>query len=435
MNTKNKTEEAKALIAKICDKYSDGNFIFRGTTKIFSGGDKRVRSSLYHWAQKKKAINKHHKPPKIEEEIVKEARKHFPDRASNIEILTDIRHFSGKVNLIDFTRSLYVALFFACNSAFDEDSEIIVVNTKQLPRMTDIKYDNSDDEGMMGIIEPATTQASQLRVVAQDSIFVYFVDGYVGKSHFENKKIPKGLKKGILDFIKKFSNIDQDTVYNDLIGFIDNGRSYATDSIRFYQGNAKYYLGKYEDAIEGYSEAIELSPKIANAYNNRGNAKSALGDYKEAIKDYNKELELNPQFAGAYYNRGTANSSLEKHKEAIKDFDKAIALNPKYADAYHNRGTAKSSLGEYQEAINDFDKAITLNPQNAEAYNNRGLSKSRLGKDEEAIKDYDQAIEIDPQFAGAYHNRGVSKGKLGDMAGVEADLVKHNELEKQQKGK
>ena len=363
MSTKNKTETAQSLIAKICDEYGKGDFIFRGIPEIFSGEFDGVSSSLYRWAKKKKVINKRHKPPKIEEDIIEQARKYFPDKTSNIEILTDIRHSGGKVNLIDFTRNIYMALFFACNGDFDEDGEIIILNEKQLPRMTDIEYDNPDDEGMMGIIEPATTQASQLRVVAQDSIFVYFVDGYVGKSHFENKKIPKGLKNGILDFIKKFSNIDQDTVYNDLIGFIDNGRSYATDSIRFYQGNAKYYLGKYEDAIEGYSEAIELSPKIANAYNNRGNAKSALGDYKEAIKDYNKELELNPQFAGAYYNRGNAKSALGDYKEAIKDFDKAIALNPKYADAYHNRGVAKEELEDTAGAKEDLAKAKELKNQ------------------------------------------------------------------------
>ena len=145
MSTKNKTEAAKVLIAEICNKYSEGNFIFRGTPEIFSGKPTGVNSSIYRWAKKKKAISEHHKPPQIEKEIVEKVRRLFPDKTSNIEILTDIRHYGGKVNLIDFTRSLYVALFFACNG-------------------------NLNDEGMMGIIEPAKTQATQLRVVAQDSI-------------------------------------------------------------------------------------------------------------------------------------------------------------------------------------------------------------------------------------------------------------------------
>ncbi len=432
MSSEKTAEAAKDLIAKICDEYSDGNFIFRGTKEIFGGGDKRVRSSLYHWAQKEKAINKHHKPPKIEKEIVEKARRLFPDKTSNIEILTDLRHYGGKVNLIDFTRNVYMALFFACDGRFNKDGEIIILDTKQLSLMKDIEYDNLKDEGM---IEPAKTQASQLRVAAQDSIFVYFVEGYIGKSNFKNEKIPKELKENILDFVRKFSNIEQDTVYNDLIGFIDNEKNYDTADSLFYQGNAQSSSEEYEKAMECYTKAIELNPQLAEAYNNRGFAKYSLQEYKEAIKDFTKTIELSPQSAIAYNNRGLSKSSLGKHTEAIKDLNNAIELGPQYTEAYNNRGVAQSSLGKYTEAIQDFNNAIELNPKFAVAYNNRGVAQSSLGKYTEAIQDFNQAIEIDPQYADAYNNRGLSKEELGDTAGAEADLAKAKELEEQQKKK
>ncbi len=466
MSTKNNTEAAKILIAEICNKYSEGSFIFRGTTRIFSGKPDGVSSSLYRWAKKKKAITKRHKPPKIEKEIVDKAKRLFPDQASNIEILTDMRHYGGKVNLIDFTRSLYAALFFACNGDVDEDGEIIVVDTEQLSLIKDIEYNNLKDEGM---IEPAKTQASQLRVVAQDSIFVYYVEGYIEKPNFKSEKIPKELKKDILDFVRIFSNIDQNTVYNDLIGFIDNEENYDTAGIRFHQGNAKSSLGDDEGAIQDYNQAIELNPQLAEAYYNRGLAKSRLGqneeaikdydkaielnpqlaeaycnrgvaknrlrEYEEAIKDFNQAIELNPQDAKAYYNRGLSKYYLEEYEEAIRDYDQAIKLNPQLAEAYNNRGVSKSSLGKHREAIKDFNKAIELNPQSAEAYNNRGYEKYSLGKNEEAIEDFNQAIEIDSKYANAYNNRGNAKGKLGDTAGAEADLAKAKELKEQQKKK
>ena len=397
MSSEKTAEAAKDLIAEICDTYGDGNFIFRGTTEIFSGEPNGINSSLYRWAKKKKAITKRHKPPHIEKEIVEKARRLFPDQASNIEILTDLRHYLGRVNLIDFTRNLYVALFFACNDDFDKDGEIIVLDKTQLTEIKIIEYDKLKD----GMIEPAKTQASQMRVVAQDSIFVYFVEGYIEKSNFENKKIPKELKKDILDFIRKFSNIAQDTIYNDLIGFIANEKNYDTTEGLFYQGNAKSFSGKYEEAIEYYSKAIALNPQFANAYNNRGNAKYSLGENEEAIKDYNQAIELNPQ----------------------------------HASAYNNRGIAKSSLGDDDEAIQDYDKAIELNPKFVEAYCNLGVSKSSLGKYEEAIKDYNKAIELDPQYAEAYYNRGLAKEQLGDKTGAKEDLEKAKELEEQQKKK
>ena len=434
MNTKNKTQTAKDLIADLCNKYGDNNrnFIFRGTREIFSGEPTGVNSSLYRWA--KDAINEYHKPPKIEEEIVEKARRLFLDKTSNIEILTDLRHYGGKVNLIDFTHSIYAALFFACNGDFDKDGEIIVLDVNKLPSMRDVEYDKLKD-GDVGVIEPAKTQASQLRVAAQDSIFVYFVDGYIEESYFKNEIIRKELKNNILDFIRKFSNIDQDTIYNDLIGFIENEKNYETAGIHLYQGNAKYESRKYKEAIECYSEAIELNPQYVVAYNNRGVVKSSLGEIEEAIKNFNKAIELNPQYAEAYYSRGNAKSYSGEHEEAIKDYNKAIEFNPQFSEAYNNRGNAKSFLGKDGEAIKDYNQAIELNSQDADAYNNRGFSKSRLDEYEEAIKDYNKAIELNPQFASAYYNRGFAKEGLGDTTGVEADFAKARELKKQQKKK
>ena len=463
MNTENKTQTANDLIAELCNKYGNGNLIFRGTTKIFSGDPKGVNSSLYRWVYGRNAITENHKPPKFEEDKVNKARKYFSDKTSNIEILTDIRHYGGKVNLIDFTRNLYVALFFACNSDINEDGEIIILDANKLPPIEDITY-NKDEMAKMGIIEPAKTQTSQSRVMAQDSIFVYFVEGYIGKSYFKEEKIPKELKEDILYFIKKFSNINQEKVYDDLIGFIENEKNYETADTHFYQGKAKdssgkykeaiedydkaielypqsdaaynnrglskHYLGKFKEAIKDYNKAIELNPKSDATYYNRGNAQYSLGENEESIKDYNKAIELNPKFDAAYYNLGVVKSSLGEHEEAIKDYSKAIEINPQYVKAYNNRGNAKSSLGEDEDAIKDYNKAIEIDPQHAKAYYNRGSAKSSLGEHKEEIKDYDKAIKLNPQYADAYYNRGNAKGRLGDKTGAEADLEKVKELEK-----
>ena len=55
-----------------------------------------------------------------------------------------------------------------------------------------------------------------------------------------------------------------------------------------------------------FSDAIELNPNDAEAYNNRGVAYSNKGDYDRAIADYTKAIELNPDYVEAYSNRGGA---------------------------------------------------------------------------------------------------------------------------------
>jgi len=62
-----------------------------------------------------------------------------------------------------------------------------------------------------------------------------------------------------------------------------------------------------------------------------------MGNYDEAIKTLDKAIEINPRLAEAWYNKGNALLSLGKYEEAIKAFDKAIEINPQYAKAWNNR--------------------------------------------------------------------------------------------------
>src|ERR1700757_3886836 len=79
----------------------------------------------------------------------------------------------------------------------------------------------------------------------------------------------------------------------------------------FNQGNKQMGSGtsSLPYAIELFSKAIELSPKVGQsyetgqAYGARAWCKKQLKDYKGAIKDYNKAIEFQPKFAAAYSER------------------------------------------------------------------------------------------------------------------------------------
>ena len=96
------------------------------------------------------------------------------------------------------------------------------------------------------------------------------------------------------------------------------------------------------------------------AYNNRGVAKNNLGRHEEAIADYDEAIRLNPDYDYAYNNRGVAKKNLGRHEEAITDYDEAIRLKPDYAMIYNNRGKANITLNRMDKARRDFETAITL---------------------------------------------------------------------------
>jgi small glutamine-rich tetratricopeptide repeat-containing protein alpha len=60
--------------------------------------------------------------------------------------------------------------------------------------------------------------------------------------------------------------------------------------------------------------------------------------YEEAIQSYTKAIELSPNNPIYYGNRAAAYSHLGQHVKAIEDCKRAIALDPKYAKAYSRLG-------------------------------------------------------------------------------------------------
>ena len=412
-------DKVKKFLNRILEDCEGKHYLFRGTTQSYSkNGIDEINSSLYRWARDEDVVfHEKYSPFDMEEEIIKKAKRHYADSTSKIEILTDLQHFHGKTNLIDFSRNLYIALFFACygdGEHQEKDGELILLDSAKIgEEKQEIMYTELQLSSDPFPIEPANTQSSQKRVTSQSSVFVYPPSGYINNDLCKIITVPANLKQPILDHLREIHNIHTDTIYNDLIGFIANEKNYEIASVLFYQGFALYNKGEYKEAIEKYDEAIELNPNYAGFYNNRGLAKSELGQHQEAISDLNKAIELNPIFSEAYSNRGLAKDNLGQHQEAIVDYDKAIVLEPNYASAYNNRGLAKDNLGKYQAAIVDYNKSIELDPNNAIAYNNRGVAKNFLGQEQEAIVDYDKAIELNPVFAGAYKNRGLVNKALG----------------------
>ncbi|MCI9655356.1 MAG: tetratricopeptide repeat protein [Lawsonibacter sp.] len=187
------------------------------------------------------------------------------------------------------------------------------------------------------------------------------------------------------------------------------------------EGERCYSLKQYKEAVENYTQAIQLQSNTALFYNNRGCAYGGLGEYDKAISDYNKAIELDSFNSTAYHNRGYTYNNLKEYEKAISDYGKAIELSPNNATAYNNRGSIYIVLGRTDEAISDLNKAIELKPEVANPYKHLGDICKDQGEYTKSIQFASKAIELNSEYKDAYLLRAEVYRLLGETKKAAAD--------------
>ena len=390
-NPESDDSRTQNLFQSIREKSSQGQYIYRGEPEQYD----KISSTLYR--KYKDQIQAEQFDILIAQQEMLEQVKAYTDFTDETDVLTELQHYGGKTNLIDFTSDYLIALFFACDGSPNEEGRIILLN----------KHSNQGK-----ITSPKKNLNN--RVISQKSVFFQPPKGSLDEkdSAVEIISISTEMKPPVLDYLRKYHGIATHTIYNDIFGYIQNQEKHQTAYAAFYIGLTSEQKGEYQEAIKHYDEAIRINPQLAAAYGNRGNAKLALGWHAEAIADYAEVIRIKPKEARAYFSQGWAKRALGKHDEALADYNAAIRINPKYAEAYNNRGNAKFDLKQYEDAIIDYNEVIHLQPDDAAAYYNRGNAKAALGNHDEAITDYNEAIRINPQYVEAYNSRGIAKSTL-----------------------
>lgn len=95
---------------------------------------------------------------------------------------------------------------------------------------------------------------------------------------------------------------------------------------------AHYYMiaGQTKDAITYYQKEIAVKP-TANAYTNLGNAYYYGGDAQKAIQAMDQALKIDPNYANALYNMGMLKWQVQGDtKGAIADWETLVKTNPNH---------------------------------------------------------------------------------------------------------
>ncbi|MGK7921732.1 MAG: tetratricopeptide repeat protein [Trichodesmium sp.] len=174
----------------------------------------------------------------------------------------------------------------------------------------------------------------------------------------------------------------------------------------FYRNLAKIWecLGKEQLVTECRYQALILEPTLATAteWLNLGDKLLELGKVEEAIACYNQAIKSDEKFLAAYNKLGNTLIQKGELDKAIAVCREGIKIRQNNPRLHFNLGEALTQKQQYQEATISYNRAIELNPNNHLFYIKLGEVLQKQNLLDEAIACFIQALQIKPSHGDSY---------------------------------
>jgi tetratricopeptide (TPR) repeat protein len=211
----------------------------------------------------------------------------------------------------------------------------------------------------------------------------------------------------------------------------------------------------HERAEPRLRRAVELDPKLWEAWHNLGVVYFARGDDDSAVDAYGRALAINAAHGATRLARAEAHRRAGRAGDARADYEAALAADPDDAGAHirlasllREQGRLDDALDAAREALRRapdprvsvelgmiylaqgrddlaalvLEKAIAADAKLPAAWNALALVSLARGKDQEAFERFDHATSLDPQFRDARFNKAAVLLDAGDYAAARAEL-------------
>ena len=196
--------------------------------------------------------------------------------------------------------------------------------------------------------------------------------------------------------------------------------------------HAHYSLGfvlcdqkQSQEGLKYCERAIQLNRRSNTAVNPRvvkhneamiayncGLALANMGRHQEAIERYEQAIRAEPEMARAHYNCGIVLAELGRKGEAIAHYQEALHLKPDYFEVHNNWGSLLLNMGHTAEAVGHYQKSIAIAP-NPTAHNNLGMILQENGRLDEAADHFRQAVRLKPDYVRAHFNLVIVLAQMG----------------------
>ena len=152
--------------------------------------------------------------------------------------------------------------------------------------------------------------------------------------------------------------------------------------------------------------------KKADELKGKGNAAMQRKAYDEAIDFYTQAIELDPLNPIYLSNRAAAYSGSQRHAEAKSDAEMATAADPAYTKAWSRLGLANFALGDAKASMEAYKKGMDAEGNGGSEAMRKGYETAKRKVEQE--EGPDAASEVDATAA----RGGPGAGGMPDLASL-----------------
>ena len=140
---------------------------------------------------------------------------------------------------------------------------------------------------------------------------------------------------------------------------------YPREQLYTILGNTLNELNRFDEAIAAHRKALEINPRLHEAWVNLGIVYRLTGDFEQAEVCYLKALAIAPNYAQLHASLGALYIFKDEPHKAIPSLERAIALDRQLAVSHANLALAYAMIGKFDEAESALRRAIVLGYRNA----------------------------------------------------------------------
>ncbi|MEQ8970310.1 MAG: tetratricopeptide repeat-containing serine protease family protein [Coleofasciculus sp. C1-SOL-03] len=174
-----------------------------------------------------------------------------------------------------------------------------------------------------------------------------------------------------------------------------------------WKGVVLYKLGRYEEALTSFEQAIKNYSHGAyyQAWYGKGQAFGALGRHEESLAAF-EIASLDQSSYAALIKQGDGFFYFKKYEEALKSYEMATAINDNNYEAWLKKAKSLKQLKRYYEAIIDLDIGLNITQIQPSLWLEKGHVLRQIQRYQESLQAYERVINLDPENYEAWFYKG-----------------------------